>query len=202
MLAPSADRLERLGINRTVAALLIVGIFVAGADRLVTLLLVPLLVQQGAALISHIPGYFKRVKELHRRSESPLAGLARAPASQNKTVSDLVGQVATWLLSFAYSIWTGGKALVSLAVDPDRDAGRHFLLDLRLAPDDRDSGRLGAAAPARDRCANSPARSTRRSAGFVRGQLGVCLVLGCYYAIGLMLAGLDFALLIGLDRRR
>jgi predicted PurR-regulated permease PerM len=34
--------------------------------------------------------------------------------------------------------------------------------------------------------------------GFLRGQLGVCLVLGCYYAIGLMLVGLDFGLLIGL----
>ena len=34
--------------------------------------------------------------------------------------------------------------------------------------------------------------------GFLRGQFGVCLVLGCYYAIGLMLVGLDFALLIGL----
>src|SRR5260370_26549747 len=34
--------------------------------------------------------------------------------------------------------------------------------------------------------------------GFLRGQLGVCLVLGCYYAVGLMLVGLDFGLLIGL----
>jgi predicted PurR-regulated permease PerM len=34
--------------------------------------------------------------------------------------------------------------------------------------------------------------------GFLRGQFGVCLVLGCYYAIALMLVGLDFGLLIGL----
>src|SRR5947208_16109538 len=34
--------------------------------------------------------------------------------------------------------------------------------------------------------------------GFLRGQLGVCLVLGCYYALGLMLVGLEFGLLIGL----
>lgn len=34
--------------------------------------------------------------------------------------------------------------------------------------------------------------------GFLRGQFGVCLFLGCYYAIGLMLAGLEFGLLIGL----
>jgi predicted PurR-regulated permease PerM len=63
MLAPFADRLERLGINRTVAALLIVGIFVVLLIVLIVLL-IPLLVQQGAALISNIPGYFKRVREL------------------------------------------------------------------------------------------------------------------------------------------
>src|SRR5262245_39333887 len=34
--------------------------------------------------------------------------------------------------------------------------------------------------------------------GFLRGQFGVCLILGAYYALGLMLVGLDFALLIGL----
>ena len=35
--------------------------------------------------------------------------------SGDETVSGLVSQVATWLLSFVYSIWTGGKALVSFA---------------------------------------------------------------------------------------
>jgi predicted PurR-regulated permease PerM len=34
--------------------------------------------------------------------------------------------------------------------------------------------------------------------GFLRGQFGVCLILGSYYALALMLVGLDFALLIGL----
>jgi predicted PurR-regulated permease PerM len=34
--------------------------------------------------------------------------------------------------------------------------------------------------------------------GFLRGQLGVCLILGSYYAIALSLAGLEFALLIGI----
>ena len=34
-------------------------------------------------------------------------------------------------------------------------------------------------------------------AGFVRGQVSVCMVLGAYYATGLMLAGLQFGLVIG-----
>jgi predicted PurR-regulated permease PerM len=35
-------------------------------------------------------------------------------------------------------------------------------------------------------------------AGFVRGQGLVCLLLGCIYAFGLMLVGLNFGLLIGI----
>jgi predicted PurR-regulated permease PerM len=34
-------------------------------------------------------------------------------------------------------------------------------------------------------------------AGFVRGQLSVCVVLGTYYSVALMLAGLDFGLVVG-----
>src|SRR5499433_4310549 len=63
VLAPLADRVERLGVNRTIAALLIVSLLVVTLIALIVLL-VPLLLQQGAALISHIPGYFKRIKEL------------------------------------------------------------------------------------------------------------------------------------------
>jgi predicted PurR-regulated permease PerM len=33
--------------------------------------------------------------------------------------------------------------------------------------------------------------------GYLRGQLTVCVILGCYYAFGLTLAGLSFGLLIG-----
>ncbi|MGB5837742.1 MAG: AI-2E family transporter, partial [Albidovulum sp.] len=34
-------------------------------------------------------------------------------------------------------------------------------------------------------------------AAFVRGQVSVCLILGTFYSAGLMLAGLDFGLIVG-----
>ena len=37
----------------------------------------------------------------------------------------------------------------------------------------------------------------RAITGYLRGQLTVCVILGCYYAFGLTLAGLSFGLLIG-----
>src|SRR5262249_37617137 len=113
VLAPLADRVERLGMNRTLASLLIGGVLVVAFVALI-LLLVPLLLQQGAALVVHIPGYFNHLKELIFEPHLPwLNWLGGAETGQSS--SDLVGQVATWLLSFSYSLWTGGKALVSFA---------------------------------------------------------------------------------------
>ena len=194
-LAPLADRMERLGLNRTIAALLIVGLFVLLLIALM-LLLVPLLVQQGAALISNIPGYVKRVKELVVDQNLPWLNWLEGGDS-TKTVTDLVSQLASWLLTFSYSLWTGGKALVSFAsvliVMP--------VVTFYLIRDwHRMVGMVDGWVPLRQR------DTVRRLAGeidaaiggFLRGQLGVCLVLGCFYAIGLTLAGLEFGLLIGL----
>jgi predicted PurR-regulated permease PerM len=195
VLAPLADRVERLGLNRTVAALLVVTVLVVTLIALI-LLLVPLLLQEGAALISHIPGYFKRIKELIVDPNFPWLNWLGG-AETGKTASDLVGQVATWLLSFSYSLWTGGKALVSLAsvliVMPV--VTFYLIRDWHAMIDKVDSW-----VPVRQR---DTVRQLGREidaaiGGFLRGQFGVCLVLGCYYAIGLMLVGLDFALLIGL----
>ncbi len=195
VLAPLADRVERLGMNRTVAALIVVSVLVVALIALL-LLLVPLLLQQGVALISHIPGYFKRVKELIVDPNFPWLNWLGTNET-GKTASDLVGQVATWLLSFSYSLWTGGKALVSFAsvliVMPVLTF--YLIRDLHAMID-----RVDSWIPVRQR---ETVRQLGREidaaiGGFLRGQFGVCLVLGCYYAIGLMLAGLDFALLIGL----
>src|SRR5947208_7445256 len=113
VLAPLADRAQRLGMNRTIAALVIVGALVVSLIVLM-LLLVPLVLQQGAAFISHIPEYFKRVKELVVDANLPWLNWLGG-AESNMTLSDLVDQAASWLLSFSYSLWTGGKALVSFA---------------------------------------------------------------------------------------
>jgi predicted PurR-regulated permease PerM len=195
VLAPVADRGERLGINRTVAALLIVGVFVVSLISLI-LLLVPLLLQQGSALISHIPGYVKRVRELVVDLNLPWLNWLGATDS-GTTLSDLVGQLATWLLSFSYSLWTGGKALVSFAsvliVMPV--VTFYLIRDWHRMVDRVDSW---IPVRQRDTVRQLACEIDAAIGGFLRGQFGVCLFLGCYYAVGLMLAGLEFGLLIGL----
>ena len=195
VLAPLADRVERLGMNRTVASLLIVGVLVVALIALI-LLLVPLLLQQGAALIAHIPGYFNRIKELIVDPNLPWLNWLGATET-GKSASDLVGQVATCLLSFSYSLWTGGKALVSFAsvliVMPV--VTFYLIRDWHAMIEMVDSW---VPLHQRDTVRQLGREIDAAIGGFLRGQFGVCLVLGCYYAIGLMLVGLDFALLIGL----
>src|SRR5262249_28866721 len=112
-LTPLADRLQRLGLNRIVAALLIVGAAVLTLLGL-AFLLVPVLLEHGSLLVTRIPGYIKRIQEMVVDSNFPWLNWL-APGDRTKTVSDLVSQAATWSLSFAYSLWSGGKALVSFA---------------------------------------------------------------------------------------
>jgi predicted PurR-regulated permease PerM len=193
--APLADRIERLGINRTVAALLIVTVVVLVLVALV-LLVVPLLLQQGSALISHIPGYFDRIKQLIVDPNFPwLNWLASGDSKQ--TMSEIVSKAAAWLLDFAYSLWTGGKALVSFASVLIVMPVVTFYLICDWHPM---IAIVDGWVPVRQRdTVRQLAREIDAAiGGFLRGQLGVCLVLGVYYAIGLLLVGLDFALLIGL----
>src|SRR5581483_484190 len=61
--APLADRLERLGLSRTFAALLIV-VVVMLVLITILLLVVPFLIQQLAQLVSSLPDQVSRVREV------------------------------------------------------------------------------------------------------------------------------------------
>ena len=115
----------------------------------------------------------------------------------NKTFSELIRHAASWMTTFAASLWAGGKALVSFAsiiivmpvVTFYLICDWHGMLEV-----------LDSWVPLRNReTVRELAREIDRViCGFLRGQLGVCFFLGAYYAIALMLVGLKFGLLIGL----
>src|SRR5262249_3991862 len=63
LLDPVVDRLERIGVNRRLAALLIIGIVVL-AFVIAILLILPVLGNQLYALIANIPGYVTRLQAL------------------------------------------------------------------------------------------------------------------------------------------
>jgi predicted PurR-regulated permease PerM len=110
--APLADRLERLGLNRTLAALLIVTVVVL-ALLAIALLVVPILAQQGLSLLSDMPAYVTRAREILADPNRPW--LNWIGAGDEQTFSEFIRHAATWMASFAASLWAGGKALVSFA---------------------------------------------------------------------------------------
>src|SRR4051794_18154412 len=83
---PLVDRLQHAGLNRTVAALLVVGIVVAGLI-LVMLLLIPVLIDQLTALVSNMPAYVSRLQAVI----AEISWLHRfiGDAESSKTVQDV-----------------------------------------------------------------------------------------------------------------
>jgi predicted PurR-regulated permease PerM len=193
---PLADRLERLGVNRTLAALLIVGVVVL-TFILLALLLVPILAGQTAALIAGIPTYVARLQALLSDSGSPWLRQLLNEGAAGKTMTELVTQGSGYIATLISSLWAGGKALAAfvsvLVIMPvvtfSLICDWHemiAILDSWVPPQYRETvHRLVREIDA-------------AISGFLRGQAGVCLIVGIYYAVALSLIGLDFGLLIGL----
>jgi predicted PurR-regulated permease PerM len=197
LLKPLTDRLERAGINRLAAALVIITVVVLAIVVLI-LLVAPVLGGQLWSFIDNIPGYVTKLQSLLSDPSRPwVQKLVGAGFNTDKGVSDLVTQGAGWLTAFLKSLWSGGRALVSLfslvVITPV--VAFYLLYDWHTMIRVVDSW-----VPLRQ---SDTVRALAREidaaiAGFVRGQSAVCLILGSFYAIALTLTGLNFGLLIGL----
>lgn len=196
LLDPLANRLERIGINRLVATLVIIGAVVLTFVLLV-LIFAPILFGQLAAFIERLPGYVSRLQALamdpNREWLRRIVGEGVADAQ----VSDLVKQGAGWITTFVRSLWSGGQALISIfALVIVTPVVAFYLL--------YDWDRMVAAVDSwiplehRDAVRTLAREMDEAIAGFVRGQTAVCLILGSFYAVALTLTGLNFGLLIGL----
>ena len=191
-LDPIADRLERLGLSRTAATSVIMLGMVLVMVALV-LAVIPTLISQLAALIDAAP-------EIARRMQAFL--IERFPELQDSTstVRQTLAQIATFIQSkganLAQTALTSALSIISavvfIVVVPV--VAFYLLLDW-----DNMVARIDSLVP-RDHAAvvrQLAGEIDRVLAAFVRGQLSVCLVLGSYYAIALMLAGLQFGLVVG-----
>lgn len=197
LLTPVTDRLERLGVNRLAAALLIITLVVM-AIVLVILLVAPILASQLASFIDNIPGYVARLQSLLSDPSRPwVQKILGASFNADKSLGDLVAQGVGWFSSFLQSLWSRGRALVSLfslvVVTPV--VAFYLMHDWYCMIQSVDSS-----VPLQQReTVRQLAREIDAAiSGFVRGQTAVCLILGSFYAVALTLSGLNFGLLIGL----
>ena len=197
LLTPLTDRVERLGVNRLTAALLMITLVVL-AFVLVILLVAPILGNQLTAFIGNIPSYVARLQTLVSDPSRPwLQKIVGESFSPDKSIGDLVTQGVGWITAFLRSLWSGGRALVSLfsliVVTPV--VAFYLIYDWH-----RMVRKVDGWIPLQHRATvRQLAREIDAAiAGFVRGQTAVCLVLGSFYAVALTITGLNFGLLIGL----
>jgi len=197
-LDPVADRLEKWGLSRLWATMVIVGIFIL-AFLLFLVLLVPILVHQLTQLVIFLPDYVSSLRTLFAEwSEGWVSDFFDIdPNSASGPLQDIVKRITRWLGGLVPSLWSGGVALISflalfivtpvvafyMLYDWDRMVA---IVDTWLPRDHQETIR------------DLARQMDLAIAGFVRGQGTVCLILGTLYAIGLTLLGLNFGLLIGL----
>jgi predicted PurR-regulated permease PerM len=191
---PLVDRLERIGLSRTVAALIIVGVALA-VLMAVLLLVVPIVIEQLTALVTSIPSYIVRLQHLISEIEwlRPLLG----DSGSGKVFEKLIGQNAGWMTALLATAWTGGKALLSflslIIVMP--------IVTFYLLVDWHNMVRiLDGWLPRQHReTIHALVRETDHvMGGFVRGQLIVCVILTIFYSVAFTLVGLNFGWVIGI----
>jgi predicted PurR-regulated permease PerM len=210
LLDPVVLKLQRLGLNRLGASLVILVAFALGVV-IVLILVVPILANQFVVFSERLPSYAMRLQALAVEEGNALIAKYRGPwldalglkeqlssAQIQKSAGDFVAQGAQWLLHGLRSLVSGGAAVFNflslLIITPV--VAFYILVDWKrmiseidrwLPLDHRDSLR-------------EIAREMNDAfAGYIRGQSLVCIFLGVWYGLGLTLIGLDFGFLIGVS---
>jgi len=194
---PLVDRLERLKLPRTLAVL-VVFVFIFVLIGALTLLIVPLVRTQSAALMLQVPSYVDWFEHQLLPKLNGVLGIQRTSTDSGfGALLASYGQELRELASGALlSVSRSGGAVIAAALNVLLIPVITFYLlrdwDLMLA-------RVAALCPADRRPALiTLARNTDDVlGGFVRGQLLVVIGLAIIYSIGLWLVGVDFALAIG-----
>lgn len=191
-LDPLADRFEAWGMSRSTATA-VISIIALVIFILLALLIVPMIVRQAIQLVNSAPSILGQLQTFlaeHFPQALDSEGVLRETlASIGKTIQAKGGELVSGVLSSAISVinWLLFLVVVPvvafyLLLDWDHMVEQ---IDVLLPRDYRDQIREIA----RD--------IDRVLAGFVRGQVSVCLILGTFYSVALILAGLQFGLVVG-----
>ncbi len=198
LLDPLANRLERFGMNRAVATLFILGLFIVAVTTLL-MVAIPIIGTEIATLIEMLPAYFERLQALVVDPKHPwlskIVGVGLSEAQRSS--SELTSMGAGWLPDLLSSLWSDGRAMLSifslLVVTPIVTA--YLVYDWNRM--------IAACSDAVPFAQRNTVRVLAREidekiTGYLRGQAIICLILAAYYAIALRSFGLNHALLIGL----
>jgi predicted PurR-regulated permease PerM len=197
-LNPIADWLQAQGLNRALAAILIVGV-VAVLVAFALVLLVPVLADQVRQMVTALPGETERFKAFAERFGRDWLGpsFPSFQSALDRMLADLSQNWAGLAGAVMASVWSRGLALVNFVslvlITPV--VAFYLLVDWHPMLARLDDALPRDHAPTIRRLASGINDAV---AAFIRGQGTICLVLGLFYAIGLSWAGIDYGLLVGL----
>jgi predicted PurR-regulated permease PerM len=198
LLDPLVRQVERLGLNRAISSVVVVlGFILIIAFALI--LLMPVLAEQISDFAARVPHYVERLRQVINESSQGWLGKYigdKMPEAQ-KSAGTVAAAAASWVGAILGSLWSGGRALVSILslaiITPI--VAFYLLLDWPRMLKTVDSW---VPIPYRETVRKLAREMDRAIAGFVRGQAIVCLILGTFYSVSLMLMGVNFGLLIGI----
>jgi predicted PurR-regulated permease PerM len=197
VLDPLAERLTRRGMSRLIAAIIMLGIFVL-VFAVLFVLIVPVLARQFSALIEDAPNYAQRMQAFISDPQNPWLKhfIGDNLTAADKSVGDLLNQASGYLTGLLASVWERGQALISIfsLVIITPVVAFYLICDWDGMVDAIDSL---VPLPQRDTVRSLFKDIDKTISAYVRGQSGVCLILGSYYALGLTFAGLSYGVLIG-----
>lgn len=197
LLDPTCDKLEEKGLSRALATTLVTVVFFLVALAVLGLA-APLLLSQIFDLLQRIPDIVAGIEA----KLAPLLEIVRARIDGGEldvagSLGAVGGDLAQWIGRIVGGVASGFGAafgvLSFLLITPV--VAFYLLRDW-----DRMIATIDSYLPLAYReTIRAQAREVDRTlSGFVRGQATVCLLLGLFYGIGLMLVGLDFGFVIGL----
>ncbi|AXI47460.1 AI-2E family transporter [Sulfitobacter sp. SK012] len=191
-LDPVADRLEKLGLSRAAATAIItitgVLVFV-----IMALLVIPTLVGQAINLFQSAPELATRFTSFITERFPSLSQEGSTLRTSITSMAETVQQFGVHFLETALASAASILSLIMLFVIVPV-VSVYLLLDW-----DRMITKIDTLLP-RDHAPTVrklAAQIDQTLASFVRGMGTVCLILGTYYAIALMLVGLQFGLVVG-----
>ncbi|MGR3805017.1 AI-2E family transporter [Marinibacterium profundimaris] len=191
-LDPVADKLERWGLSRG-ASVAVITVGAIAIFAIISLAVLPTLIRQAVDLANLVPQLFRDLQGfLQEKFPSILNEESQLRQTLNQ-IGEAAKSRALELVNTAVSSAMTVINLVVLAVITPVVAV-YLLLDW-----DNMVARIDELLP-RDHVGTIRKLASdidRTMAGFVRGMVMVCSILGSYYAIALMIVGLDFGLVVG-----
>lgn len=197
-LDPAVRHLHRWGVRRSLATFLILLVFVLML-LLVIALLIPLLQLQAAELAHRGPALVadarQRVEQLMQLAQQQLA--PEDVAKLRDVIGSGIADIAGWGVRFVQGLLTSGIALANILSLVFITPIVSFFL---LRDWDHIVARVDSWLPRQHLATiREQARLVDATlAGFIHGQLLVCLGVGVYYAAALSAIHLDFGLIIGI----